>query len=104
MVRDSYGIGDDGQRGVDRARRDEAGGIDDIEVVEVVGFAMRVKDAGGRIVAHAAGAVLVPHTLKGDALLEVGVKRNGSRRVAALFRTSTQRSFRRLNDSTLFGV
>lgn len=84
VVRDSYGIGDDGQRGIDRASRDEAGSIDNIEIVEIVCLAMRIKDAGGRIVTHAASAVLMPYALDRDAFLEIGVERNGSRCVAGL--------------------
>ena len=73
MLCNSYGIGDNSQRGIDCAGRDETGCIDDIKVVEVMGFAVRVEDACRQIVAHAAGAVLVADTLKRDALLEVRV-------------------------------
>jgi hypothetical protein len=68
------GVGDDGERGVDGAGGDEAGGVDDVEVVEVMGLAVGVEDAGGGVVAHAAGAVLVADAFEGDALLEVGVE------------------------------
>ena len=40
---------------------------------------MRIKNAGGRIATHTAGAILMPHTLDRDPFLEIGVERDGSR-------------------------
>jgi hypothetical protein len=78
-------VGDDSKRRIYGACRDEAGGVDDIEVVEVMGFAMQVEDAASRIVAHAAGTVLVADALQGYALFEVGMKRDRPARVPCLF-------------------
>ena len=61
MVGDADGVGDDGEGRIDGAGGDEAGGVDYVEIVEVVGFAVGVEDAGGWVVAHAAGAVLVAY-------------------------------------------
>jgi hypothetical protein len=68
MVRNSYCVGNDGQRRIDCAGRNEAGRINDIQVVEVMSFAVPVEDAGNRIVAHPAGAVLAINAFNGDAL------------------------------------
>lgn len=48
-----------------------------------MGFAVRVEDTGGGIVAHAAGAVLVPDPINRDALLEVSMERDRGGRVSS---------------------
>ena len=82
VIGDSDCVGDDGEGWIDGAGGDEAGGINNVEVIEVVGFAMGIEDAGCRVAAHAACAVLMADAFKGDALFEVGVERNGSGGVA----------------------
>ena len=78
-------VGDNGERGIHRASRDEAGSVDHIEIIEVMGFAVRVEHAGGGIGAHTAGAVLVADSFEGYALLEVSMERNGCARVTRPF-------------------
>ena len=84
MVGDADSVGDDGEGGIDGRGRREAGGVDDVEVVEVVSFAVWVEDGSGGISAHAAGAVLVADALERNALLEVSAKGNGGVGVAGL--------------------
>jgi len=76
------GVGDDGEGGVDGTRGDEKTGVDDVEVVELVGFAVGVEDGRGGIVAEADRAVLVADAFDGNALFEVGVEGDGSFGVA----------------------
>jgi len=45
MIRNSYRVGNDGQRRIDGACGDEAGGVNDVKVVEVMGLAVWVEDA-----------------------------------------------------------
>ena len=61
MVCDANSIGDDGERWVYRAAGREEAGVDNIEVIEVVGFAVNVKDGLFRVGAEAAGTVLVAY-------------------------------------------
>jgi hypothetical protein len=76
------GVGDDGQGRVDGAGRDEEAGVDYVEVVELVGFAVDVEDRGCGIVAEADGAVLVAYAFQRDSLFEVGVEGDGGVGVA----------------------
>lgn len=57
------GVGDDGQGWVDGGGGGEEAGVDYIEVVELVGFAVDVEDRGGGVVAKAERAVLVAYAL-----------------------------------------
>src|SRR5580698_7668460 len=81
MVCNANGIGNDGQRGIDSTRRHEAGSIHDVKIVQIMSLAMWVEDAGRRIDAHATGAVLMAYSLQRNPLLEIGVQRDGSRRM-----------------------
>ena len=84
MVGDADGVGDDGEAGIDRAAGWEEAGVDDVEVVEVVGFAVEVEDGLFGVGAEAAGAVLVADAFEGDAFFEVGVERDRAFGVAGL--------------------
>src|SRR5271165_2053961 len=81
MVCDTNGVGDNSQRRIDRACRYKTGSIDNIEIVEIMSLAMRVKHAGRGIVSHAASAVLVANALKRNTLLEICMQREGSSRM-----------------------
>ena len=74
MIGYADGVGDDGEGRVDGAGGGEEAGVDHVEVVELVGFAVDVKDGGCGIVAEAEGTVLVADAFDGDALFEVGVE------------------------------
>src|SRR5271170_3506614 len=74
MVGDADGVGDDGQAWIDGATAGEETGVDDVEVVEVVGLAVDVEDRLGGVSAEAEGAVLVADSVEGDAFFEVGVE------------------------------
>ena len=50
MLGDPDGVGDDGQGGVDGADGGHEAAVDDVQVVEVVGFAVDVEGRGARIV------------------------------------------------------
>jgi hypothetical protein len=76
MIGDPDCVGDDSKRGIYGACRDEAGGVDDIEVIDIMGLAMQVENAGSRIVADSAGAILVADAFQGYALFKVGMQRN----------------------------
>ncbi len=43
MIAHAQCIGDDGERRVDRTDRDEKAGVDNVEIVQVVRFAVEVK-------------------------------------------------------------
>jgi serine protease Do len=76
VVGDADGVGDDGQRRIHGTGRNKTGGIDNVEVIEVVRLAVCIEHARGGIITHAAGAILVADTFKRDALLEVGMQWN----------------------------
>lgn len=78
-------VGYNGERGIHRTGRDEAGSINHIEVIEVMSLTVRVEDARGGIGTHTASAVLVADPFDGYALLEVSMERNGRARVTRLF-------------------
>ena len=59
MLGDSYGLGNDRQRRIDGARGYQARSVDDLEVVQIMSFAVGIENADARIVAHAARAVLM---------------------------------------------
>src|ERR1700722_6290323 len=82
MVRNANGIGDDGQRRIDRTRRHKAGSIYDIKIVQVMSLAMWIEHAGRRIDAHAASPVLMAYTLQRNPFLEIRMERDRSRRMA----------------------
>ena len=84
MVGDADGVGDDGEGWVDGAADGEEAGVDYVEVVEVVGFAVEVEDGLFGVGAEAAGAVLVADAFEGDAFFEVGVEGDGAFGVAGL--------------------
>jgi hypothetical protein len=60
MVGYPDGVGDDGEGWVDCATRREEAGVDDVEIIEVVG---------------SAGAVLMADAFVGDTFFEVGAER-----------------------------
>ena len=103
MIRNPYRVGNDSQRWIDSACRDEAGGVNDIKVVEVMRLAVWIKDAGCGIVAHAAGAVLVADTLKRDALLEVCVERERGACVAGLLENVDPTAFEAIKGLDVIG-
>ncbi len=59
MVGDADSVGDDGEGWIDCAAGWEEAGVDYVEIVEVVGFAVYVEDGLFWVGAEAAGAVLV---------------------------------------------
>ena len=81
MVSDANGVGNDRQRRIDRTRRDEAGSIHNIQIIQIMGLAMGVEHAGRGIGSHAASTVLMADTLQRDTLLEISVQRDRSRRM-----------------------
>ena len=81
MIRNPNGVSDDRQRRIDRTCRYKAGSVDDIEIIQVMRLAMRVKHAVCGVGAHAAGSVLMANALQRDTFLEVRVQRDGSRRM-----------------------
>ena len=84
MVGYADGVGDDGEGWVYGAGGGEEAGVDDVEVVELVGLAVDVEDRRGGVVAEAEGAVLMADAFERDALFEVGVERDGGVGVASL--------------------
>src|SRR5947207_7420256 len=78
------GIGDDGERWVDRAAAGKEAGVDNVKVVEVVSLAVNIEDGLFRVCAETAGAVLMADAFEGDALLEVGVEGDGAFGVTGL--------------------
>ena len=85
VVCDPNSIGDDGERWVNRAAGREEAGVDNIEIIEIVGLAVDVEDGLFRVGAEAAGTVLVAYAFEGNTLFEVGVERDGAFGVASLF-------------------
>ena len=67
------GIGHRRQRRVHGADADEEAGVDDIQIVELMSFAMNVEDGGLRINAEAAGAGLMRNARDRDVGLQVRV-------------------------------
>src|SRR5581483_2493058 len=70
-IGDAQGVGDDGQRRVDRADRRKEAGIGEIEVVELVRLAVEVEHRVSRIDAEARGAGLVRGPADGNVLAEI---------------------------------
>ena len=84
VVSDANGVGDNGEGWVDCAAAWEKAGVYHVEIVEVVGFAVDVKDGLIGVGAKAAGSVLVADTFKRNAFFEVGVEGNGAFGVTGL--------------------
>ena len=59
-----------------------------------MGLAVRVEDTGGWIVAHLAGAVLVPDPFKRDTLLKVSMERDRGGRTSSLLENVNPTVFR----------
>ena len=76
MVADAQGVGHRRERRVHRADAAEKAGVDDVQVVELVGLAVRVEDRRLRIVAEAAGARLVGDAAEVDLVLHVQIARD----------------------------
>src|SRR5579863_7188265 len=85
MVRDTNGIGDDGQGWVDGACRDETGSVDNIKIVQVVGLTVRIENARQRVCPHSASPILVAYAFDRNAFFEIGVERNGRCGMAGSF-------------------
>src|SRR5215470_13268763 len=66
VIPDAQRIGHDGERGIHRAARREEAAVDDIKVIEFVGFAIRVQCRRLRVFAKSDGAVLVRDSCKRD--------------------------------------
>lgn len=72
MIADSQGVGDDRQRRIDGRAGDEETSVDDVEVIEVMGFAVSIQYRCFGICSEAHGAVLVPDASNGNPFSEVG--------------------------------
>ena len=83
MLGHPNGIGHRRQRRVHGADADEEAGVDDVQIVELVSFAVDVEDRGLRIGAEAAGAGLMSHARDRDVGLQVRVAWNQMVRVHA---------------------
>lgn len=81
VIRDPDGIRDNRQRRIHGARRNKAGRIHNEKIVEIVSFAVLVKNAVGGILTHTACAVLVADTFDRNALLKICMKRHMGCRV-----------------------
>ena len=75
-MRDTQGVSDDRQRWVNGRGRDEAGCVNEIKIMKLMGFAVRVQDRSCGVCSHAAGTVLVPDAFERNAFLEVGMQRD----------------------------
>ena len=75
MVAYPQRVGHDRQRRVDRAAGDKKAAVDDVEIVEIVGFAVNVERAGFRIVAEAHRADLMRDTGEGNPLADEQIAR-----------------------------
>ena len=65
MVGDADGVGDDGEGGVDCVAKREEAGVDNIEIIEVMDFAIDVEDGCLRAGTEATGTVLVADAFEG---------------------------------------
>src|SRR5262249_14874540 len=70
MITDSQCVGNDCECWIHRAARTEKAGIDNVEIVKFVSFAIAIERAGLRIVAKADRPVLVRNTSERDTLAE----------------------------------
>src|SRR5690242_18703956 len=70
-VRDPQGVGDDGQRRIDRAYRGKEARIGDVQVVDLVSFAVQVEHRGPGVGAEARRARLVRGAADGNVLAEI---------------------------------
>ena len=70
MITDSQRVGDDCERGIHCPTRAEEAGIDNIQVIEFVRFAVAIECAGLRIVSKTDRAVLVCNASQRNALAE----------------------------------
>ena len=71
MVANPQGVGDDSQSWVYRRARDEKAGVHHVQVVQVVGLAVRIQHRGLRIATKAQSPVLVGNASQGDFLSQV---------------------------------
>src|SRR4029078_3914018 len=83
MLSHPDGIGHRRQRRVHGADADEEAGVDDIQIFQLVRFAMSVEEGGLRINAKAAGAGLMRNARDRDVGLQVRVAWNQMVRVQA---------------------
>src|SRR5439155_17856154 len=68
-------VGYDGEPGIDRATRAKEACIDNVEIIQLVGFAVAIERARLRVVAEADGTVLVRYAGERDALAEIQIAR-----------------------------
>lgn len=78
MLSHSQRVGHDGESRVHRTAGAEKAAIDDVEIVHVVSFAVRVQRAGSRIVAEAHRADLMRDTRERDSLPDIEIPREQS--------------------------
>ena len=89
MITDSQRVGDDGECGIHRATGAKEACIDNIEVIELVRFAVAIERAGFRIVSKTDRAVLVRNAGKRNALAEEQIARErGLRGIRARARST----------------
>src|SRR5215469_6573722 len=67
---DPKGVGHDRQRWIHGATRGEETPVDDVKIVEIVGFAVRIERGGAGVIAKPDCSVLVRDTREGDALAD----------------------------------
>ena len=65
-----------GKRWVHRTDADEEAGVDHIQIVEFMSFAVDIENRACRVLAEAAGARLVSHAGDGDFRFEIGIAWN----------------------------
>src|SRR5947209_4444462 len=75
MVTDAHRVGHDGQGGIDRPRRTEAATVHDVEIVEFVRLAIRIKGGGLRVMSESNRAALMCDARQRDALPNEQVSR-----------------------------
>src|SRR5581483_4697606 len=78
MAAHAQRVGHDRERRVDRAAGNEEAAVDDIEIVEVVRFAVNIESAGFGILAEAHRADLVRYAGKRNALADKQIARKQS--------------------------
>ena len=78
MIADAQRVGDDREGRVDRAARTEETPVDDVEIVQIMGFTVGVQSAGRPIFAEANRSYLMRHTRQRNSLADVQVTREQS--------------------------
>ena len=78
MIPDAQRVGHDRQCGVHRAAGDEEAAIDDVEILQLMSLAVRVENAGFRVISEADCAALMRHARKRNSLTEIQIPREQS--------------------------